>query len=53
MAATKTAETKPIRVPPQIHSELKALAARKGTLLVEEAQKAIAQYLQRETRKIN
>lgn len=43
--------TKPIRITPEMHRELKALAARKGTNLAQEAEKAIQGHLKAEQKK--
>ncbi|MDT8419381.1 MAG: hypothetical protein RQ754_03030 [Desulfuromonadales bacterium] len=43
---------KPLSVPPEVHRDLKALAARKGTLLSLEAEKALRQYLRKEQKKL-
>lgn len=44
--------SKPIRISPATHKDLKALAARKGTKLAEEAEKAIQTHLRREQKKL-
>jgi hypothetical protein len=48
---TMETATKPIRITPEMHRELKALAARKGTKLAQEAEKAIQGHLKAEQKK--